>query len=84
MLRLASPFASLSALPILATILSTTQITSPVLAISRDDIPSQCYDQCDGSISMLNSCGLDTNGSNRDKDNSACFCQNMSKSNYKE
>ena len=55
-----------------------------VAALKDDDVPSACRDKCSSSISLLNNCGLATDGGNASNDNMNCFCPNMGNSGYDE
>lgn len=74
-------FAALSGLLATATLLASFG-PSATRALSLDDIPSSCHSQCSQSVSLLNSCGLDTDGSNADSGNISCFCDGYGNSGY--
>lgn len=55
----------------------------PLVSALRDsDIPNECQDQCQSTVSLLNGCGLNTDGSNMDDSRRQCWCPNMDHGGY--
>jgi hypothetical protein len=64
--------------------LSVLLVAPSILALTSDDIPSQCRSQCSSSVNLLNGCGVDTSGNNANPNNSKCFCDGSDKAGYNE
>ena len=55
----------------------------PLVSALRDsDIPNECRDSCQSTVSLLNGCGLETDGSNMDESRRQCWCPNMDHGGY--
>lgn len=55
----------------------------PLVSALRDsDIPNECQDSCQSTVSLLNGCGLNTDGSNMDESRRQCWCPNMDHGGY--
>lgn len=60
----------------------TLALFGAAVALVQSDIPSACHSQCDKVVSLLNSCGLETDASNANDDNRKCFCGSSSSAGY--